>query len=278
VFIVGPKLQSLRREQTPMGICKAAGIDYSGFRKSKKKDKVQHALNRAIQVAKMPGHPNRGGIGDALAPATLKWIWAYADAATLRRCLARAGLLSPIYFRELRKAERIGAGEDLSDYLTNTKHWQGGDARLIGLITPRLFVPSEIMLKFRRVASKAMAKDRVGRLTRLPGFGEWFQRNAMPRTTHGPMQFASQERNGHHAGGSEQVTAVSQVAATVGQGNTQQKKRRGRRAGVTLDGCDALRERVLKDHDAHKYPTVTMLAKAHHISRSRASQIIHGLA
>ena len=78
--------------------------------------------------------------------------------------------------------------------------------------------------------------------------------------------------------GSEQVTAVSQVAATVGQGNTQQKKRRGRRAGVTLDGCDALRERVLKDHDAHKYPTVTMLAKAHHISRSRASQIIHGLA
>jgi len=52
----------------------------------------------------------------------------------------------------------------------------------------------------------------------------------------------------------------------------------GRRPGVTLERTDRLREAVLKDHQEKKYPSVAALGKAHRISRSRASQIIHGLA
>ena len=39
-FVITPGLQRLRQEQTPTAICKAAGIDYSTFRKAKTKREV----------------------------------------------------------------------------------------------------------------------------------------------------------------------------------------------------------------------------------------------
>ena len=58
-----------------------------------------------------------------------------------------------------RDAERCQVKTELIDYLNNGERWQGGKVRLVGLVLPRLFIPSANMLRFRRVAKREMAAD-----------------------------------------------------------------------------------------------------------------------
>jgi hypothetical protein len=179
VFIVGPKLQQLRQEMTPMGICRAAGIDYSTYRKAKSKREVQKALARAITNARAPGHPSRDSVGTNLPPQTIRWIWNYACAARPKECYKRAGLMSPVgvatpYHDAIRQAKALGAEIELIDYLKNSKKWQAARARQTGLVG-HLFIPSGNMLRFREVALQAMSKHAISALAReVPAFDSWF--------------------------------------------------------------------------------------------------------
>ena len=71
------------------------------------------------------------------------------------------------------------------DYLNNRENWQGGKVRLTGLVAPRLFIPSENMLRFRQVAKQEMARHQSCGFERLPGWAEWFRDWAMPHRNFG---------------------------------------------------------------------------------------------
>jgi hypothetical protein len=176
-FVVSAKLQKLRQERTPTAICapEAADIDYSTYRKAKRKPRVQEALAQALEIAGAAGHPSRAGVGSDLPAETMRWVWSYADAATLKACCKRANLLPSTYHEALRQADTLGVAADLRDYLENGPRWQGAGARLTGLVAANLFIPSEYMLAFREAACREMAEQNITALAReVPLFREWF--------------------------------------------------------------------------------------------------------
>lgn len=190
VLVVPDALQEYRRQRLPEQICRAAGIDISSLWLWKKNAEQNAALSAAIR-----GVSRKGQFGSDWAKnlhtRTRNNMLAFAKAATLRACLARAGLDEVKLAAMKAEARRLGAAEDLQWYLDSNEPLKSG------LVRPRLFIPSSSMLAFRRVARAEMARLEIWTLKDLTGFDEWLIDWTTPRQQFGlrnePTQDAASE-------------------------------------------------------------------------------------
>jgi hypothetical protein len=281
-FVVSEKLQRLRVEQTPTAICKAAGLDYSTYRKAKGKPQVRAVLAEAKGIAASPGHLSRDSVGTDLPAETLRWIWAYADKATLPACLGRAGLLAPSkrksfkamapgYYKALHLAEGLRVDADLRDYIANGERWQN-KVRLAGLVAPNLFVPSPTMLRFRAEAKKVMVRAEIADLMQtLPAFEKWFLDLATPRVDDGRRLVLTGEvpcENGH-------ATGTKTVGPTDLKPSPSPKKGRGRRPGSFDKKVAERKTKMLEAWDRGDFHgNKSAAGRAHGFHRSDASKTI----
>ncbi len=177
VFIILPALRRFKAERSARGICAGAepAIDISTHTKWLRDPRLRAALQDAIRVAAAPGSPTWNTAPPDLHPDTKRCMWAYALAAKVKACCARAGLAWVKYEEMLAEATRLGAKDELLAYLNNAPEWQGGKARLVGLITPRLYVASQNMIDFKKVARAEFTRQNIWQIrARTPGFARWF--------------------------------------------------------------------------------------------------------
>jgi hypothetical protein len=286
-FVVDEKLQRLRHEQTPMAICEAAGICYEVLKPSKgKRTRFEQVLAEACEIAAKPGHPSRDGVGADLPPERRRWIWAYADAATLNECCRRAGLLAPsgtatAYYRALRRARQLGVEAVLRKYLAPGPQGQGSKARQTGLVAPSLFVPSPHMLAFRKEASKVMVEQNIAGLRKdLPAFFvPWFEDWVLPQAENGQrialVADASRADSSPENGPNPKEAAQLLSSSTDHAGAT--KRPSGRPPGPTKNTArflDAWREDLARPSAERRFRSIQDAANASGIDRSTASKAL----
>jgi hypothetical protein len=170
VYVVSGGLQRFRAESCHKNICKAAEVPRSSIAKWQRE---YPAAFEAIRERIARGGTLDGpGSWDALPTLVRDEVAAFAGAATLVARCERAGIMVEAYYSCLSKAHLVGAREDLERYLRSEGSW-----REYGLVTPKLFVPSALMLKFRDSAEEAKGADRNCRdqLPKLSGFRLWFE-------------------------------------------------------------------------------------------------------
>jgi hypothetical protein len=183
-FVIDEKLAKLRKEKTQKRILAAAGLGRSTRQKWERDPVRRDALKVACGIAAA-----RGNVGDISAqhPAwetlptrTKNNIWAYAQAATLTACCERVGFFGNEYVDRIREARRMGVLADLDRFLDGAPRSSTGEAFRGGEVAPRLFQPTSDILKFRNIAAEAMAESNITKLTKIPGFSNWFLDWAVP--------------------------------------------------------------------------------------------------
>jgi len=170
VFVITPKLRSLRSEMSTYGICRAAKVSHRIF-SERKEDGGFAAMIR-------PEFDASNRRADSLLKERLAKV---RKKAQLYECCQRAGFKrTEDYWHLLAEAERLGAKGELTAYLRMIKPFGRGNHNLSGLVSEKLFVPSHAMLEFRRVAMKAMQEENAWKLQTLPSFDAWFADWAAP--------------------------------------------------------------------------------------------------
>jgi hypothetical protein len=195
-FVVTPPLQRLREEMAwSGGVVRAVQTSVPTFSGStvawwRREPGTAAALDEALEAAKRPGGkadmPSLSETWNRLPDATKRLMWAYARAGRLSACCERADIPTPNYYALLGKAEQLGVGGHLRQYLA----WEGDYAARAeaGLLAPGFFVPAPGMPRFREAAAAAMAEHDVwprARRLQLPGFGQWFEDWTVPRPMKG---------------------------------------------------------------------------------------------
>jgi len=89
--------------------------------------------------------------------------------------LERANISNSGYNHALQDAERIGVKDILLDFLRGADPWVLGKMRFAGFLVPgKLLAPSPLMIRFRSLARRAAAENKISGLRSLAGFWEWF--------------------------------------------------------------------------------------------------------
>jgi hypothetical protein len=149
-FVVGLALQRLREESAwSGGVVRAVRAREPTFSASlvclwRREAGTSAALAEALEAANRPGVkpqiPSLSEAWDRLPDGTQRLMWEYALATRTSACCERAGINPPNYYELLRKAEDLGVGEHLRQYLA----WEGEYAARAkaGLLAPGFFVRS----------------------------------------------------------------------------------------------------------------------------------------
>jgi hypothetical protein len=178
-YVVNEPLQRLRHEMSQRSILRALKVNDATIwyweRDSHAKGPIKAILD--------------GGTGedadgwDRLPARTQERLKAFREAASLEACCDRAGISVSQYYVELREAERRGVKRELLQYLKIEGPFTV--SRQGGLVADKLFIPTQIMLRFREQAMKEGGKQNVWLLKGLPGFDRWFVDWTTPKAYRG---------------------------------------------------------------------------------------------
>jgi hypothetical protein len=188
VFVVGEKLESLRRESSKDAICRRAGVQRDNLWDWERDEVLSRVLESAVAYAARAGIKNDGPDQprdwceecSQVPPKVKERIWRYAWAARLYARLEKAGLSGPHYTNLLREAERKGVKDHLTRYLDRVEPYGPHQAKKCGLVAPCFFITSDNLRAFRELANAAWRDEGITGLQSLPQFGAWFRRWATP--------------------------------------------------------------------------------------------------
>jgi hypothetical protein len=195
-LVVTESMQRFRTASTHKSIAEAAGFSLALVSLWRNDPLSRQALQAAIELAGRAGRHSPSGLAglsgwEAQPDATKESIWGYAQEATLVARSLRAGITKGVYLKWLRAASDLDAryrpadGEarsTLEKFLNPCRElFPGREYQQEGIIAPGLFLPTQEMLDFRRVASQAMAEGKVWATLRpLPHFAAWMRDWATP--------------------------------------------------------------------------------------------------
>lgn len=181
-LVIGEKLQAIRRELTLSAICVAAEVDITTVCLWKRDPKKRAAME-AICAAVKSGPGLDREILDSLEPRLRANMLCFARAARLSAACERAEFGIERYYATVREAKSLGMEDALLAYLYSRPPYQKSMSRLTGFIADRLFVPSKLMLEFRRVAGQAIVRDKLSAFT-VPSalLDAWFLGWTCPRS------------------------------------------------------------------------------------------------
>jgi hypothetical protein len=170
VFVVPEALQRLREEMKPDRICAAAGVHLRTWQAWRRDPALRDAVNGITAAVRESASLEPW---DQVQHQAKKKMMAYAKAATAKASCQRAHISPAHCYKLVMEADALGLRDELEDYLNCRGRYGGRRGKATGLTAPSFFVPSRAMWKFRRVAEKAVAKQRMFLFDDLPGLDAW---------------------------------------------------------------------------------------------------------
>jgi hypothetical protein len=171
-FIIGPKLQEYRR-QGKLSVVAAESVGNWNVKRWKGNPDTKTLLVEAVKAVAMGRMPMSQGFA-ALPPQTRTNMIKLAEAATKRKRCTRSGLRVADLSLLLSEANERDAKKALLAYLNNRKPYRSLRPNKIGFISDGLFIASHAFCDFHNRAVELWAQHRVGELSGLAGFDDWF--------------------------------------------------------------------------------------------------------
>jgi hypothetical protein len=275
-FVVVSDLQRLRREIGRKAILRAAGLNSATIWNWEKGEHTREPIKAILAGGK--GTDAQGW--DELSPAVRQQMESVRQEAVLEACCDRAGLSVSRYYTAMKEAERCGVRGELQQYLNIEGRYGTTKSRQAGLVADNFFIPSPIMLRFREEAEREGAEQKVWSHQGLPGFDEWFldwtapkaHRGRRHRVTPGAPAAALERTTPQALHPPPEPKAEVPFARPAGAGK--RRKSRGRPAGSFDPEVAERNKQIVEDFRARRYPSITKLAEAYDLDRSRVSHIL----
>jgi hypothetical protein len=180
-FVVHPKLRKFRSENSQRRVCEKAGLDESTALKWNRQSPHREIFD-AIKAAPAELYKlKRTEAFKGLDPRTQEAMEKYATTAKLSAVCERASIFPAEYQQLRRQAIDLGVIDALQQYLTCSGNYGIHQNKAAGLTEANFFIPSPLMLDFRKAAAEEMTRQGTWAYKDLPGFSEWFQDWALPR-------------------------------------------------------------------------------------------------
>jgi hypothetical protein len=276
VFVVSKQLQRLRHELSEKVLLEHLGF-YEGSVRSWRNDERTRTAFEALSKGALvkEWEAVHEGVDAATRDRMITFVKVNSPEACCNRRQHKPDAPDPRpmsisgYYKEKKKAEVCGVGTEFEKYLRSDSPF---DDRKSGMVVPGFFIPTREMLRFRDHATKMAGAQKIWSLPQdIPGFDEWFLDWTTPKAQRGMRIEANTLEPFSTTQRSLPVPAIGDSAPVPAAAGTGAKPV-GRPAD---DGIAKRNKKIRADCASGHFASIADLARYYHISRGRATNIIH---